>query len=111
MAERTVPMTFGLVTEDKKSKKRATKKPKKDFTKYSATGAPIYKIWYNGIGGTYDCLAKINNEWVYGRDYNLSTGVWQGGRYDYDIDNLYRRVGGTFGKVVVDNKRGPSGRF
>lgn len=102
-----------ILNKNVASKKAVKKKPaKKDFTKYTAMGLPVYKIWYNGIMDSYDCLARQKNgEWVYGRDYDLKDGIWQGGRYDYDLDNLYRRVGGTFGKVVVNNKRGPTGKF
>lgn len=82
------------------------------YTEYNNIGMPIYKIWYNSISNSYDVLArKFNGEWAYGHDYDIKEGVWKGGRYDYDVNDLYKRVGGTPSKVVVDNKRGPSGRF
>ncbi len=110
MATDRVPMTFGLMEKTTRPKKKVAKKP--DFTKISAAGIPIYKIWYSSLMDSYDVLGRSKKgEWVYGRDYDLKDGVWQGGRYDYDLNNLYKRVGGTFGKVVVDNHRGNTGRF
>ena len=96
----------------KMARKTTTSKPKNDFTKVSAAGIPIYKIWYSPLMDSYDVLGRSKSgEWVYGRDYDLKDGVWQGGRYDYDIDNLYKRVGGTYPKVYKNNHRGPTGKF
>ncbi len=85
--------------------------PYYDYEKYSAIGIPIYKIWRN-MFGNFDVLGrKFNGEWVFGHDYDLKDGVWKGGKYDYDIDNLYKRVGRNFPKPYIDNKRGPTGKF
>lgn len=82
-----------------------------DYEKYSAVGIPIYKVWRN-MFGDFDVLGrKFNGEWVFGHDYDLKDGVWKGGKYDYDIDNLYKRVGRNFPKPYIDNKRGPTGKF
>lgn len=110
MATTRVPMTFGLMEKASKPKKKVAKKP--DFTKISAAGIPIYKIWYSPMWDSYDVLGRSKNgEWVYGRDYDLKDGVWQGGRYDYDIDNLYKRVGGTYPVLFKNNRRGKTGKF
>lgn len=85
---------------------------KKDYTKYTQQGMRIYKIWYSPLTESYDVLArKSDGEWAYGRDYNLKTGIWQGGRYSMNLNQLYERVGGTFGRVYKDNHRGPTGKF
>ena len=85
---------------------------KTDFTKFSAVGIPIYKIYYSAFTESYDVLGrKYNGEWVYGRDYDLKTGIWNGGRYNFDIDALYDRVNGPNGHVFINNRRGPTGRF
>lgn len=54
---------------------------------------------------------KSDGEWAYGRDYNLKTGIWQGGRYSMNLNQLYERVGGTFGRVYKDNHVGKTGKF
>ena len=83
-----------------------------DFTKYSAVGIPIYKIYYYRGWDTYDVLGrKFNGEWVFGRDYDLKTGVWQGGTYRMDLNDLYKRVDTNLPRAYIDNKRGPTGRF
>lgn len=98
----------------KNGKLRETRKAvkKHDYTKISAAGIPIYKIWYSPLMDSYDVLGRSKNgEWVYGRDYDLKDGIWKGGRYDYDIDNLYKRVGGTYPVVFKNNHRGKTGKF
>lgn len=95
-----------------KNKIAKTKATKPDFTKISSAGIPIYKIWYSPLMESYDVLGrKKSGEWVYGRDYDLKKGIWQGGKYDYDIDNLYKRVGGTYPVLYKNNRRGKTGRF
>ena len=82
---------------------------KPDYTKYNCSGFPIYKIWESF--GTYNVLAKNDHgEWVFGRNYNLETGLWQGGTYKIRIDDLYERCP-PYGRLVVDNHRGPTGRY
>lgn len=85
---------------------------KKDYTKVTQQGMRIYKIWYSPLTESYDVLArKSDGEWAYGRDYNLKTGIWQGGRYSMNLNQLYERVGGTFGRVYKDNHVGKTGKF
>lgn len=81
-----------------------------DYTKYSAVGFPIYKIWESF--GQYCVLSKNpkTGEWIFGRRYDLDTGIWGGGTYRLNIDDLYERCP-PYGKLVVDNKRGNTGKY
>ena len=106
-----IPMTFNFVADSKPKKKKKKTPAKRNFKKYTADGFPIYKMW-KGWGPYYDVLAK-NPEtgmWVYGRNYKLSTGRWAGGTYRPTLKLLYERSP-PFGKLVVDNKRGYTGRY
>lgn len=83
-----------------------------DYTKVTVNGFSIYKIFDSF--GQYDVLAKNDaGMWVWGRNYDLDKGYWQGGDYRHDIGDLYELVTERhfIGKLVQDNHRGPTGRF
>lgn len=99
----------------KPSAKRSASKDRKsggnlDFTKSNCLGFPIYKIWESF--GQYYVLAKNpeTGEWVFGRRYDLDTGIWGGGTYRLNIDELYERCP-PYGRLVVDNHRGDTGKY
>ena len=99
----------------KPSAKRSVSKDRKsggnvDFTKSNRFGFPIYKIWESF--GQYNVLARNpeTGEWVYGRRYDMDSGIWAGGTYRLNIDDLYERCP-PYGKLVVDNKRGNTGKY
>lgn len=90
-----------------KERKRSNRK----FVKKTADGMTIYKIWHHDMFDSYDVLAKNRyGEWAYGRNYNLRTGRWSGATYRLNIDDLYERCP-PYGKVIVNNKIGPTGRY
>lgn len=86
---------------------------KMDFKKYTADGFPIYKIWkyWNSDDG-HVVLARHpkSNEWIFGRNYNIKTGRWVGGTYRMRLEDLYERCP-PYGVLIVNNKRGPTGKY
>lgn len=99
-------------TTENKLPKPGRSSDRRNFKKFTADGFPIYKIWqYWDSDNGYNVLAKNNyGEWVYGRNYNIKTGRWAGGTYRVHINDLYDRSPPT-GRLVVDNKRGNTGKY